>query len=108
MLDRCSARAATSLPVPVSPVIRTVERRFATRSMISTTSRIGPLEPTRKLRELGCGEEAPLLVPRRAAWWRMATESSSHSSSGCDAVGHVLKRSALGEIERLLTTPAGS
>ena len=40
------ARATSSLPVPVSPVISTVLRARATRSMAERTSRVARLLPT--------------------------------------------------------------
>ena len=47
----CTARAAISLPVPVSPVISTVERRLPTSRTIRTTSWNGWVEPTRIRRQ---------------------------------------------------------
>ncbi len=40
------ARATSSLPVPVSPVMSTVLRARATRSMAEITSRVPRLRPT--------------------------------------------------------------
>ncbi len=45
-LHACTARATNSLPVPVSPVIRTVLRVAATSSIRRTTSSSRSLRPT--------------------------------------------------------------
>ncbi len=48
----CTARAATSLPVPVSPWMRSVESDDATRSSTAYTARISRLLPTRSPNEV--------------------------------------------------------
>ena len=65
-------------PVPVSPVIRTVERRLPIRLMISTTSRIAALEPTSRLPVCTASRTDGLAFALR---WRIANNSSSRRSS---------------------------
>ena len=66
-LLRCTARATSSLPVPLSPRISTVASVCATRAMRSKTARIGWLRPTMLCSRLISACSRSLLSCSRAA-----------------------------------------
>ena len=66
-----TARATSSLPTPLSPVIRTVVRATATFSTTSNTSCIAPLRATidsKRPRAESCSRNSSLSCARMRPW----------------------------------------
>jgi hypothetical protein len=87
------ARAASSLPVPVSPVTSTVASPSATRAMRRRTSRMGALSPI----SAGASRCAPrrsrsAWFSRTSSWRSMARRTASRSSAGVNGRRAVLHR----------------
>ena len=70
------ALATTSLPVPVSPLIRTVQRFGPTRRTVSATVSMARLSPISEARQASAGSTAALSRRRR----RRSSEALSNSS----------------------------
>jgi hypothetical protein len=69
----CSARATSSLPVPVSPRIKTVASLSAARPIIFCTRRIASLEPMSV--PVSLAPSAASGMPRRGSRFRSASSS---------------------------------
>ena len=79
----CMARAAISLPVPVSPVISTVQRRGPTRRMMRSISSMARLSPTRDV-STARRAFAVRVRPSTAAWTRWRNSVASTGSVRID------------------------
>ena len=80
-LLKCSARATNSLPVPVSPLIKTVTSVSLIRSISARTLRIAPLAPIMS----SAGRSVPAAAGRgnaRSRKTRSTTKRISSTSKG--------------------------
>ena len=80
--SRCSSRASSSLPVPLSPRISTVADSFATfctRSTMSRICRLGPIRNSRSLCSATCA--LSVITWRFRSWRSQALRTSERSSS---------------------------
>ena len=87
-LSSCRARAATSLPVPLSPVIRTVICVPAARRRRSETRAMAGEAPTSRPRPRGWRPaEVTSLTVRSSSAWRSAPRTEASSRIGSRGLG---------------------
>ena len=121
---RCRARAASSLPVPVSPVIRTVARRLATSRIMCCNCLISRLSPTSMRSQSGrstwlARRARPVSRAPSTAWWikRGALSRSGRNwwtprwaratASSMEAVGSCASTGMPGETRRTASNNVG-
>jgi hypothetical protein len=91
LLSRCSARAATSLPVPLSPVINTVVSVGAMRAMSSFTCVMAGLSPMISSTEARCACTAERRRLTSSRKLRCCTARPSTSATASTSTGLVMK-----------------